>query len=41
MFGHEEGINSLAWEHKLLNLQKNKWIMDNFSNIKNMNEVEE
>jgi len=31
---HEEAINCLAWEHKILTYEKNKWIMHNFSHVK-------
>lgn len=31
---HEEAVNTLAWQHRILAFQKNKWIYSNFSHIR-------
>lgn len=38
---HEEAINSLAWDHKILAYEKNKWIMDNFSHVRRITGLDE
>lgn len=39
--GHEQAVNSLAWEHKVLTYEKNKWITNNFSHVTKTSSLEE
>lgn len=38
---HGQAVNCLAWEHKLLNFEKNKWIVNNFSHLTRVTALEE
>ena len=31
---HEQAVNCVAWDHKLLGYEKNKWIVNNFPHFK-------
>ena len=39
--GHEEAVNCLAWDHKILGYEKNKWIASNFSHVRKVVGVDE
>lgn len=34
VLAHEEAVNCLAWDHRILAFEKNKWIASNFSHVR-------
>jgi hypothetical protein len=38
---HEEAVNCIAWDHKFLAYEKNKWIINNFSHVQKFTGLEE